>query len=84
MSPRVRALSHVFFDVLSLLLCLIQPWQLTRFVAATYRSQDVADTLLATPLWIPQAIMPIGTLAVVVSLCRAIRGNWRRYQAAEH
>jgi TRAP-type C4-dicarboxylate transport system permease small subunit len=82
LSTRMRALSHLLFDILSLLFCLVLLWQLTRFVAATYRSGDVAPTLLATPLWIPQALMPIGTLAAIVSLCRSLHGNWRRYSAS--
>lgn len=82
LSPRMRALSHLVFDLLSLLFCGIVLWQLTRFVASTYRSEDVAPTLLATPLWIPQAVMPIGMLAATVSVLRAAVGNWRRFRAA--
>ncbi len=83
LSPRGRALSHLVFDVLSLLFCAVLLWQLTRFVMATYRSDDVAPTLLATPLWIPQALMPIGTLAAMVSLLRSALGNWRRLRASK-
>jgi TRAP-type C4-dicarboxylate transport system permease small subunit len=82
LSPRMRAASHVFFDVLSLGFCLIMVWQLTRLVLASYRTQDVAMTLLATPLWIPQATMPIGALAASIALVRSLLGNVRRFQAA--
>jgi hypothetical protein len=41
----------------------------------------VAPTLLATPLWVPQAVMPIGVLAATVSLLRSARGNWRRFMS---
>lgn len=81
LSPRMQALSHLLFDVLSLLFCAVLLWQLTRFVATSYRSEDVAPTLLGTPLWIPQALMPIGMLAATVSLLRAAAGNWRRFRA---
>lgn len=81
LSPRLQALSHLLFDVLSLLFCAILLWQLTRFVLTTHRTEDVAPTLLATPLWIPQAVMPIGMLAAMVSLLRSAYGNWRRFQA---
>lgn len=81
LSPRMQAASHLLFDVLSLVFCGVLLWQLTRFVASTYRSEDIAPTLLATPLWIPQAIMPIGMLAATVSLLRSAVGNWRRFQA---
>jgi TRAP-type C4-dicarboxylate transport system permease small subunit len=81
LSPRLQALSHLLFDVLSLLFCVVLLWQLTRFVAASFRSEDVAPTLLGTPLWIPQALMPIGVLAATVSLSRSAFGNWRRFRA---
>jgi TRAP-type C4-dicarboxylate transport system permease small subunit len=82
LSLRMQALSHLLFDALSLLFCLVVLWQLTRFVIASYISEDAAPTLLGTPLWIPQAIMPIGVLAATVSLLRSARGNWRRFRAA--
>jgi TRAP-type C4-dicarboxylate transport system permease small subunit len=82
LSPRTRAASHVLFDVLSLVFCLVLVWQLTRFVMQAYRSEDVAMTLLATPLWIPQAIMPLGAFAACISLIRALVGNVRRFVAA--
>jgi TRAP-type transport system small permease protein len=81
LSLRLQALSHLLFDALSLLFCFVLLWQLTRFVATSYRSEDVAPTLLATPLWIPQALMPIGMLAATVSLLRSAFGNWRRFRA---
>jgi TRAP-type C4-dicarboxylate transport system permease small subunit len=82
LSPRMRAASHVLFDVLSLGFCLLLVWQLTRFVATSYRSEDVAMTLLATPLWIPQALMPLGAVAASISLARSLIGNLRKLLAA--
>jgi TRAP-type C4-dicarboxylate transport system permease small subunit len=82
LSPRMQALSHVLFDVLSLLFCLVLLWQLTRFVMTSYKSEDIAPTLLGTPLWIPQALMPIGILGASISLLRSVIGNWRRFRAA--
>ena len=78
LSPRLRAMSHLLFDLLSLVFCFVLIWQLTRFVLQTWRSEDVAPTLLATPLWIPQALMPLGAVAVTVSLLRSAAGNLRR------
>ena len=82
LGPRTRAASHVLFDILSLGFCVLLVWQLTRFVLQSYRSEDVAMTLLATPLWIPQALMPLGALAASVSLARSLAGNLRRFLAA--
>ncbi len=82
LSPRMRAVSHLVFDFLSLVFAVVLLWQLTRFTMQSYRSGDESPTLLATPLWIPQAIMPIGIAAVTISLLRSAWGNWRRFLAA--
>lgn len=76
--PRVRAMSHLFFDLLSLAFCAVLVWQLSRYVLQSWRSEDMAPTLLATPLWIPQTLMPIGAAAVTVSLLRSAALNLRR------
>lgn len=81
LSPRMQALSHLLFDLLSLLFSTVLLWQLTRFAATTWRTGDAAPTLLGTPLWIPQALMPVGMLAATISLVRSAYGNWRRCRA---
>lgn len=76
--PRLQAMSHLLFDLLSLAFCGVLIWQLTRLVLQSWNSGDVAPTLLATPLWIPQAVMPIGAIAVTISLLRSAFLNFRR------
>jgi TRAP-type transport system small permease protein len=71
-------MSHLLFDLLSLGFCGVLIWQLTRFELQSWRSGDVAPTLLATPLWIPRLLMPIGSVAVAVSLLRSAALNLRR------
>src|ERR1700722_10244199 len=39
LSPRLRAASHVLFDLLSFGFCVLLVWQLTRFVMQSYRSE---------------------------------------------
>ena len=78
LSPRLRAMSHLLFDLLSLAFCAVLIWQLSRYVLQSWRSGDVAPTLLATPLWIPQLLMPIGSVAVTISLLRSAALNYRR------
>lgn len=80
--PRLRAASHILFDLLSLGFCVLLVWQLSRFVLQSYQSGDEAETVLATPLWIPETVMPIGSLAASVSVLRALLGNVRRFRAA--
>jgi len=79
--PRWQAMSHLLFDVMNLVLCVVLVWQLARLTMLSYRSGDVAPSLLATPLWIPQAVMPIGAVAVTISLLRSAAGNLRRVVA---
>jgi TRAP-type C4-dicarboxylate transport system permease small subunit len=83
LSPRWRAISHLLFDVVNLALCGVLVWQLARLTMLSYRSGDVAPSLLATPLWIPQAVMPIGAVAVTISLLRSAAGNLRRVMATK-
>jgi TRAP-type C4-dicarboxylate transport system permease small subunit len=78
LGPRTRAVSHLIFQLLSLGFCLLLIWQLTRLTLQSYRSGDVAPTVLATPLWIPQALMPLGCLALSITLLRAIRMSLHR------
>lgn len=81
LSPRWQAITHLAFDIINIAVCVILVWQLTRLTMQSWRSQDIAPSLLATPLWIPQATMPLGALAVTISLCRSAVGNFRRVRA---
>jgi len=81
LSPRWQAISHCVFDIINFLLCVILVWQLARLTMLTYRAEDHAPTLLGTPLWIPQSIMPIGAAAAGISLVRSAIGNFRRAMA---
>jgi len=78
LGPRTRAVSHLIFQLLSLGFSLLLVWQLTRLTLQSYRSGDVAPTVLATPLWIPQALMPLGCVALSITLLRAIRMSLHR------
>ena len=83
LSPRMKALSHLVFDILSLVFTVTLLWQLSRFVMQSFRSGDISPTLLATPLWIPQTVMPVGIFVATLSLLRSAYGNWRRFLAAK-
>jgi TRAP-type C4-dicarboxylate transport system permease small subunit len=75
---RVREWLNLGFDLLSLAFCLALIWELGWQVVQTWQSGDIAPTLLATPLWIPQTIMPIGCIALFVVLLRGIGLRLRR------
>lgn len=77
LTRRGRAVSRVLFDVTCLLLCLALTWQLGRLAWNSWASGDVAPTQLMTPLWLPQALMPLGLAALTVAVARTLRANLR-------
>ncbi len=81
LGERVRLVSRIVFDLLSLLFCVLLNWQLIRVEIGTWNSGDVAPTILATPLWIPEMPMAIGTTALCFTLVKAILVKIRRLLA---
>jgi TRAP-type C4-dicarboxylate transport system permease small subunit len=76
-----RALLRLAFDVVTTIVAIVLCVQFTRFTWITWQSGDVAATVLLTKLWIPRLAMPIGTLALVVTLLRTVVGDWRRFRS---
>ena len=81
LSPFGRAVSHVIFDMLSLAFSGLLLWQLVRFELSSYRFGDHAPTYLATPLWIPQAVMMLGAAALCFSMVRTLAADVARLRA---
>lgn len=52
----------------ALVACVWATWWLGRMVYDSWRFKDVAQGLLATPLWVPQSLMVIGVGALVIAL----------------
>jgi hypothetical protein len=46
-------------------------WQLVRLALNSWRTQDVAPTPLATPLWLPQTSMGLGMALLCLALMRS-------------
>jgi TRAP-type C4-dicarboxylate transport system permease small subunit len=72
LSPARRELLVLVFNAASLACCVLVTWQLARFTWRTFSSGEASNTLLSTPLWLPQAIMPIGMLALCVALIQSL------------
>ena len=72
LQPRTRLALQLAFDLLALAGSLVLAWQLVRLEIGTYRSDDVAPTLLATPLWIPRLAMPAGMALLCFTLVRTV------------
>jgi len=70
--PVRRVMDILFLIALMVFLGLID-YQSVELVVGSYQSGYVSSTLLATPLYIPQALIPIGlTLSLVLVLFRLI------------
>jgi TRAP-type transport system small permease protein len=81
LSPRGRAISRLVFDLMCLFCAAILLWQLARLEWITWKSEDVASTILGTPLWIPRLTMPLGCAALTATLLRSLVGDLRRIGA---
>jgi len=78
------------FEILSLFIAAFflgyLSWWVARFVYESWQFHDMANGLIAIPLWIPQSSFVIGAVllfvAVVDELVRVIRGELPTYVAA--
>jgi TRAP-type C4-dicarboxylate transport system permease small subunit len=80
---RAREVLNLGFDFLSLAFCAVLIWQLAWQTVQTWQSGDIAPTLLATPLWMPQAVMPIGCIILGLVLVRGIVRRVQRLRRRE-
>ena len=72
LQSRTRLMLQLTFDLIALVGSLVLAWQLVRLEMGTYRSGDVAPTLLVTPLWIPRLAMPVGMALLCFTLVRTV------------
>lgn len=73
---RPRQVLQLFFNLGALGFSLILDHQLIRLVVSSYTRDNIAPTLIATPLFIPQLVMPIGVTFMILLLLAAIVGNF--------
>jgi TRAP-type C4-dicarboxylate transport system permease small subunit len=75
MGAHGRLAAQLLFDAAVFVASAVLAWQFVRLEIGTYRSEDVAPTLLATPLWIPRLAMPVGMVLLCASILRV--AAWR-------
>lgn len=63
------------FSLLGVGVCGVLIWQTCRLVASSYTRGNVAPTVLMTPLWIPQMLLPFGLAVIAVFLIEQL---WRQ------
>jgi len=74
LSPRWRLVTRVVFEIMNLIACLILLWFVARFERLSWIHGDTSMSLLAIPLWIPRATMPIGLLVLCYAIiCTIVR-----------
>jgi TRAP-type C4-dicarboxylate transport system permease small subunit len=81
LSPSGRMISQIIFELVSLAATALVTWQLVRLALNSLRTEDVAPTPLATPLWMPQTSMGVGTALLCLALMRTIAAKMRYLRA---
>lgn len=81
LSPSARIISQIIFELMSLVASALVTWQLIRLALNSFRTEDVAPTPLATPLWIPQTSMGIGMALLCLALLRTMAAKVRYLRA---
>lgn len=84
LSERWQLITRLVFDVFSLAVCLILVFYLSRFEALSWRRGDTSLTMLATPLWIPRAVMPVGFAILCYAISKTILAGYRRLVKLSH
>jgi len=77
LSPAVRIVSQIVFDLMALAASVLVTWQLIRLGLNSWRAEDVVPTPLATPLWLPQSSMGLGMALLCLALLRSIAAKVR-------
>lgn len=82
LSERGRIASRIMFNVLVLAFSAVLTWQFTRFVIKTWQSEEIGQTILFTPLWIPRTALALGFAALLLTVGSRVLGDMRRLQTA--
>jgi TRAP-type transport system small permease protein len=83
--PRRRQqVLQLFYNLISLVFSVILDYQLCRLVISSYAGGYVEPTLLATPLYIPQLVLPIGVTLMIVILLAEIFDGFRTLLTDAH
>ncbi len=66
LAARVRTALDLVFQMLSFVFTVLLDYQVIRLVVSSYERDVTAPTLLGTPLYVPQLIMPVGVSLMVL------------------
>jgi len=86
-SPRRRRIAELAALGVTALFAAYMVWAISRFVYESWQFKELAQGLIAIPIWIPQLSLAVGAAiflaAVIDELARVIRGEKPQYQIAE-
>lgn len=72
---RARLVVGLIFELLSLGFTAILTYHLFGLTVSSYERDVLSESLLRTPQFLPQMIMPIGMVLLVIALLALITGN---------
>jgi TRAP-type C4-dicarboxylate transport system permease small subunit len=82
LSQRGKLAAFMAFGLLNLVFAVVLDIYLVRLVLQSYEQEAQAMTALLTPLWIPQAAMPLGLTALCFTLLRTLLRDFRAWREA--
>lgn len=72
LAPRLRPFFSLAFDVCSLIVAAVLEYELVQLVVSSFVRDNRSLSLLATPLYIPQLVMPLGMAVMMLMFLAAI------------
>lgn len=83
LQPVSRARAALMFNIVSLIYLVILEHQLIRLVYTSYRREIVSVTLVAFPVWVPQALVATGGALLTVTLINSILQSFAKSLPSE-
>jgi len=65
---RARPVVDLVYDTAALGFAVILAWQLYRITVSSHERGMIAPTLMETPIWMPQVVMPLGCALLILAL----------------
>lgn len=66
--PRVKRVLGLVYITLAISICGVLTWHSSLLVMSSFSRGNVAPTVMMTPLWIPQLLLPLGLSVMILFL----------------
>lgn len=81
LSPGGRTLVTRAFVAIALIICILLAWKTWDLMLSSLSRGKFSPTVLRTPLWIPQLLMPMGFLVISAFLVEQFLLTYRKFKA---